>query len=134
MPAIRKLSGLWRGRLVDVQGFEGDLEINMRAGSAGQLSGTFDVAIGATHSTIRRQGTIEGKVSGQELRLALIGRDLPVKFELVGEVLNLRDGGLGLKGVYEVSAKGFSPLQGGVVSAAKDQKLEVDIATRRAAG
>jgi hypothetical protein len=131
MVAVRKLSGLWRGRLVDIQGFEGELELDLKGGSAGQLTGTFNVSIAANHAPIRQRGAVEGKFSDDKLTLALVGKDLPVKIGLIGDVLDLRDGGVGLRGSYEVSAKTFSPLQGGVACAAKDQKFEDDVASRR---
>ncbi|MGD1973600.1 MAG: hypothetical protein PVH37_20900 [Desulfobacterales bacterium] len=131
MADIRRISGNWRGRLVDVQGFEGDLELNLKSGRDGRLSGMFSVEIGANHSTLRQRGTVEGKVSQKGLNLAFAVEKPPLKIKLTGDVIDLRDGGLGLRGAYDVSARNFSPLQGGVACAAKDQKVEVEIATKR---
>ena len=131
MPAIQKLSGSWRGRLVDVQGFEGDLQLTLKSDDDGQLRGTFTVQIGTHHSSLRHHGEVQGKGTEKELSLALAPRDreVPVKISLTADVLDLRDGGMGLRGTYEVSARAYSPLQGGVVCASAHRKDEDDVVT-----
>jgi hypothetical protein len=131
MSTIPRLSGIWRGRLIDVQGFEGEVELNLKSDDDGQLSGTYSVEVGGQHSTLRQHGSVRGKGTEKGLSLTLVGKEQPVNISLKGNILKLTDGGMGLSATYDVSAKGFSPLQGGVVCASKDQKVEVDIATKR---
>jgi hypothetical protein len=131
MSTITRLSGIWRGRLIDIQGLEGDVELNLKSGDNGQLHGTFSVEIGGHHATLRQHGSVQGKSTERGLRLALVGDERPVKIGLTGNILQLRDGGMGLSATYEVSAKGFSPLQGGVVCASKGQKVEVELVSKR---
>jgi hypothetical protein len=131
MPSARRLSGVWRGRLVDVQGFEGVLELTIESGAAGRLRGSYNVEIATTHSTMRQQGEVHGSYSQKGLSLAFASKEPPIEIRLAGDVLDLRDRGVGMRGVYEVSARTFSPLQGGVISAAKDQRPDVDIASKR---
>ncbi len=131
MPTARRLSGVWRGRLVDIQGFEGALELKLESGAGGKLRGSYHVDIATTHSAMRQQGEVHGSYSKSGLSLAFASKEPPIGIRLTGDVLDLRDGGVGMRGVYEVSAKTFSPLQGGVISAAKDQRADVDIASKR---
>lgn len=131
MVAIKRMSGSWRGRMVDVLGFEGELELDLKAGRGGEIKGQYHIEIGAGHSSLQQRGDIAGTISEKGLKLALVGERLPVKISLNGDAIELRDGGVGLRGVYEVSARGYSPLQGGIVCASKDQKLGLEVATRR---
>ena len=61
MSTIPRLSGIWRGNLVDVQGFEGEVELNLKSDDDGQLRGTFSVEIGGHHSTLLQRGSVRGK-------------------------------------------------------------------------
>jgi hypothetical protein len=131
MPAIHDISGVWRGKLVDIQGFEGDVELTLKAADDGQLQGTFAVTIGGHHGAVRRRGEVRGKSTEKQVSLALTSKDkeLPVKISATGDVLNLRGGGAGLRTTYQISAKGYSPLQGGVLCASKDRKDVEETAT-----
>lgn len=131
MPANRKISGTWRGRLVDIQGFEGELELNLKCDGNDKVDGTFAVAIGGHHSSLSQRGQAQGTISDKGVALSLIGKELPVQISLTGDVLNLKRGGIGLRGVYHVDSRVYSPLQGGITCVSKDQVGEVDVATRR---
>jgi hypothetical protein len=128
-----RLTGIWRGRLVDVLGFEGELELDLVSTDDGQLHGTFGAEIGGHHSTLRRTGKVRGKGTERAINLVLVGEDQqsPVKINLKGDVLELRDGGVGMRATYQVSAEHFSPLQGGILTASKDRQKEVEIVARR---
>ena len=131
MPAIQKLSGAWRGRLVDIQGFEGELHLTLKSDDNGELRGTFTVQVGTHHSSMRQEGEVHGKGSEKTLTLALAPepRRRPVKINLTADVLALRDGGTALRGIYEVSARGYSPLRGGVVCASTHRKDDDEVVT-----
>ena len=125
MVANRRIPGTWRGRLLDVQSFEGALTLHLKSVRGGRVRGTFNVEIGQTHSSLRRDGEVGGTYEEGRLELAFIGEELPVKILLSASVQELLDGGVGMSGTYEVSARQFSPIQGGVFCASKDRKVEV---------
>lgn len=126
----RMLTGSWAGELVDVHGFRGELGLDLAAGGKGDLKGVYRIAIGTQHDTLVRKGEIAGTVSGGKLKLAFSTREPPVKMGLEADVIPLREGGLGLRGTYEVSARGFSALQGGIVVLAKDRVQEARLINR----
>lgn len=110
------VTGSWRGRLVDVRGFEGELTLDLRA-KAARITGDFRSAVGAQHETIDRQGPVKGTLDGNRLSLEMLAAD-GVEIAIHGTVFRLRAGGTGLKAVYKVvAAEGFSPLHGGVLVA-----------------
>jgi hypothetical protein len=57
-------------------------------------------------------------------------REPPVKMGLDADVIPLRGGGLGLRGTYQVSARAFSPLEGGIVVLARDRRQEAQLVSR----
>ena len=66
MPANRKLSGVWRGRLVDIQGFEGEVQLTLQSEDDGQVHGTFVVEIGGHHSTLLQPAELRGNATEKE--------------------------------------------------------------------
>lgn len=120
--ALRDLvEGRWRGRLVDVQGFEGELSLELQRATGGFV-GSFRAAIGGQHETMQRDGAVRGALEKDRLRLVVeTGEQEPVTIQLDGQLIALRDGGVGLAGTYEVATRGFSPLKGGIISANKDR-------------
>lgn len=107
----------WQGRLMDVQGFEGELTLDLRGprGKDNAVEGTFDASIGVNHHSSRQQGKVSGTAtkSGLKLRL-MVQADPPLSIELDAGVHGLRDGGQGLCGTYSISTRGHSALQEGV--------------------
>lgn len=116
------VEGKWTGRLIDVQGFEGELTFELREEKKGQeLYGSFDVTLAGTHAPIRQEGSIRGTRERGRLVLVVLmlqgEKRQPVSIRLEGDAKALKEGGIGLCATYDVSVKGFSPLQGGVVVA-----------------
>lgn len=119
MPFTESMQGKWTGRLVDVQGFEGEISLDLKHDKKGkEVSGSFNVAIGVNHASMRYDGTVSGYLEKDTIKLtfeAKTGKGEPVVITLVGQAQTLREGGAGLKATYEVAAKGFSPLQAGIL-------------------
>jgi len=134
MVDLKKLSGTWRGRLIDVQGFEGELRLDVAARSDGRISGEYGVTIGATHTSMVQRGKLTGAWKDGVLTLGFALEKPPVKVAVKAEALALRDGGVGLTGVYKVSARNFSPLQGGVISVSKDRRHADEVLEREKYG
>lgn len=115
----------WLGRLVDVQGFEGELALDLRLPKSGKsVSGSYDVSIGVNHMSSRQHGAVSGTLAKDRLKLVLeAGKEPPVTISLEGSLRKLQDGGLGLCATYRVSTRGYSPLQEGVVVASSGRRV-----------
>ena len=121
MVDFKRLGGAWRGRLVDLQGFEGEILLTLETADKGVLAGEFSVSIGGSHTSIVQRGTVRGSFKPDTVALSFQLRNPPVKVVVRATAQVLRDGGVGLSGTYDVSAKGFSPLQGGAIAVSKDR-------------
>ena len=121
MVDFKRLGGAWRGRLVDLQGFEGEILMTLQAVDEAAVGGTFSVSIGSTHASLVQRGEVKGTVRDSVVMFAFQLRDPPVKVVWRATAQDLRDGGVALSGTYDVSAKTFSPLQGGAISVSKDR-------------
>jgi hypothetical protein len=123
----RSTGDRWLGHLIDVQGFEGELALDLRTvkGKDKQaVEGVYDASIGVNHQSSRQQGRASGSVSKSRLKLVLSAdSEPPVTISLDAEIRTLRDGGQGLCGTYQVAARGHSALQEGVVVASSGRPL-----------
>lgn len=109
------VAGTWRGRLIDIRGFEGEITLRLD-GEGGAVKGVVDAAIGATHSSEVRRLAVTGKID--EDRLTLEGEAADgVGIGIDARLFALTGGGVGLRGTYEVAARAFSPLRAGVIAA-----------------
>jgi hypothetical protein len=116
------VAGTWRGRLVDIRGFEGQISLHLQ-GEGGEVKGVAEAVIGATHVSEAYRIPVAGKARGD--RLVLEGRaggEQGVGFAIDARVFELPGGGSGLRGTYEVAARGFSPLRAGAIAASKGVK------------
>lgn len=118
-------SGAWEGSLIDALGYEGTLTLELR-GRGGKLKGRFVATIADHHEPFVRTGEVAGTASGDDVALSLTfarqqGEE-EVRIELHGHTFKLSDEGVGMCGTYEVAARSFSPLQGGVVALARDRR------------
>lgn len=117
---MAKVSGKWQGRLLDAAGFEGIINLELR-GRGGKISGTYDVALITQHGENSRRGKLAGRISRDKIGLTLEpANDSDPKIELQGNVFQ-SGRGLGLKGMYEIERRKFSPLVRGIVCASNDQ-------------
>lgn len=121
--ADQSIGGHWTGRLVDVQGFEGTVVLDVEpGGSAKEVRGAFAVEIGVNHGSSRARGQLKGSLRGEMLSLAFeTDADPPFRIVMDGQVRQLRPGGLGLAATYSVDGRSYSPLQGGILCASKGQ-------------
>ena len=133
MPAI---SGSWDGRFIDVGGFEGTLQLYLKEGR-GKVDGRYVVSVLDEHGPIDDEGGIKGTVDGERVQLTFSskqGQDVRISF--VGQVFACRNDGLGIKGVYDIAARRFSPLGGGVLvaqrSSSKQSKWVITAVSRPA--
>jgi hypothetical protein len=124
------LAGSWTGELVDIHGFKGELELALAADREGAIKGDYRVAIAAEHDTLIGRGEVAGTTARGKLKLTISMREPAVNMGLEADLVRLRDGGLGLRGTYQVSARGFSTLQGGVVVLSKDRRRETEVISR----
>lgn len=118
MASTPGMRGTWTGRMVDLQGFEGEITLRLERGEkSGTVMGWFDVAIGGHHDSIRRRGTVEGRQTDDRIVLNLeVGDEKAARIAVDGRVWALNSGGTGLCATYDVAAKSFSPLRGGVLA------------------
>ena len=117
---MAKVSGKWQGRLLDAAGFEGIINLEMR-GRGEKVSGTYDVALITQHGDNPRRGKLAGRLSEGKIALTLKpGSKTDPKIELHGNVFKSGQG-LGLKGIYEIEQRKFSPLVRGIVCASSDR-------------
>lgn len=119
---MANLNGTWTGRLIDVAGLEGSVGLTLR-GRGGRVSGTFTATIPTQHEGVRATGKVSGATKGDKVELVVELEEAPVKITLRGDAFDCRDGGLGMKGTYDVAARRFSPLAGGVVVLHRPKKL-----------
>ncbi len=131
--AASDVAGTWRGRLIDIRGFEGEISLRL-VGDGGAVKGVAEVSVGATHTSQQHRLTVSGKVDGDRLVLeGAASREAGVRFGIEARVFELHGGGLGLRGTYEVAARGFSPLRAGAIAASTGVKVpsvEVKAETR----
>ena len=118
MAATPTMRGTWTGRMLDLQGFEGEITLRLDRGEkSGAVMGLFDVAIGSHHDSVRQRGTVDGRLAGDRLVLFLkVGEDGAIRIAVEGRVWQLHDGGTGLCATYDVASRAFSPLRGGVLA------------------
>jgi hypothetical protein len=116
----RSIEGTWSGRLVDVQGFEGQIKLRLASHDQkrGRVRGDVEVTIGEVDEGITADGDVSGELDGESLTLVFSLPKTAVMIRAAGRVFPLRAGGLGLRAIYQVSAEAFSPLQAGIVTAA----------------
>ena len=120
--ASAKPSGNWRGSLVDSLGYEGSLRLELTA-RKGRISGAFTATISDHHEPFVRSGKVSGTAEDGRLSLqiAFARPDEEVTIALDAHTFELSDkGGAGMCGTYEVAARGFSALRGGVVALSRD--------------
>ena len=116
-------NGTWTGSLVDALGYEGKLTLVL-SGRAGKVSGRFRASIADHHAPFVRAGKVSGKASKGSVDLELTferGEGEQVRIALRGHAFRLTDEGAGMCGTYEVAARSFSPLQGGVIALSRDR-------------
>jgi hypothetical protein len=129
------MSGRWRGRLIDVQGLEGELALDLKVDGRGRVSGLARTAIGGHHVPLELLEEVSGRAKADRLELELVGgEERPVAILLTARVMEMTGGGLGMCAEYDVSARGFSPLQGGVAALNKDAPVPAAQAARQDAG
>lgn len=115
-------SGNWRGSIVDSLGYEGSLTLEL-AGREGRINGVCTATISDHHEPFVRSGKVSGKTDDGRLslRISFARADEDVTIALDAHTFELSDkGGAGMCGTYEVAARSFSPLQGGVVALSRD--------------
>lgn len=122
---MAKVSGRWIGRLVDAAGYEGSITLDLRQRRT-NVRGGYEVQLVAQHGTPVSAGSVEGDLDGDQLKLRLLpsGPHDP-EVEMRGDVFECL-GGVGMKGVYDVSPRAYSPLLGGVVAASTEAVSRVD--------
>jgi hypothetical protein len=116
-------TGTWRGSIVDALGYEGSLTLRL-AGRGGQVSGDCTATISDHHEPFVRSGKVRGKADDGRLslRISFKREREEVTIALEAHAFELSDkGGAGMCGTYEVTARSFSPLQGGVVALSRDR-------------
>lgn len=117
MAHAREVAGRWRGRLIDIRGYEGEISLRLD-GDDERLKGVATVVIGGTHSSETHRIELTGEL--REDRLVLSGAvpgDVGVEFGIDATVFEMPIGGIGLRGTYEVVAKRWSALRAGVITA-----------------
>lgn len=122
MVDTRGLSGAWRGRLIDIRGYEGEVALRL-GGEGDKLTGVAEVSVGGTHASESHRMVLTGEL--QEDRLVLTGAvpgDVGVEFGIEADVFEMPIGGIGLRGTYEVGTKRWSSLRAGVITASKGMK------------
>jgi hypothetical protein len=112
LPKRDVTKGTWTGKLVDVQGFEGDVRLRL-SGKGEALRGTFAASLLTQDDPVALRGTVSGKLVRGRIRLSFEAEEFSASFD--AKLLDLAAGGEGACGTYEVSARGFSPLRGGIV-------------------
>jgi hypothetical protein len=120
-------NGTWRGSLVDALGYEGKLTLVLN-GRGGKLSGRFRASIADHHAPFVRSGKVTGRAQKGAVELELAfprSEGEQVRIVLRAHAFRLTDVGAGMCGTYEVAARGFSPLQGGVIALSRDRQPAV---------
>ena len=116
---LRDLAGTWKGKLVDVLGLDGELELMLEFAGKGEVSGRFQMRIHHTHSVQELEGQLSGKVSGTEIELIHKGpREMGFRF--LGQIKRTgqQRRELSMVGCYEVDSQarpGFVPMRGGTI-------------------
>lgn len=116
-------NGTWKGSLVDALGYEGTLMLEL-AGRGGKVRGRFRATVADHHEPFVRAGEVSGKAEKGTLELQLTfprAEGEEVSIALHGQTFKLSDEGAGMCGTYEVAARSFSPLQGGVIALSRDR-------------
>lgn len=126
----QQVSGSWNGQLVDIHGFNGEIALTLGTEKTGKVTGDYRVSIGGHHDSLVAKGQVSGSLARGKLKLSIAMREPPVKMGFDADLIALRGGGSGLRGTYQVSARGYSPLQGGIVILAKDRKQETELISR----
>lgn len=120
-----RVTGRWIGRLVDAAGFEGSLTLELRQ-RRDSIRGGYEIRLSTHHGEPPQVGSVEGKLDDYHLVLRLIPTDeTRAEVELDGDVFDCL-GGAGMKGVYQVSPKTYSPLIAGVVAASTEDVSAMD--------
>jgi hypothetical protein len=117
-------NGTWTGSLVDALGTEGTLKLEL-AGRGGSVKGRFRATIAGHHEPFVRAGEVSGKATKGSIELQLAfprAEGEEVSIALHGHTFKLSDEGAGMCGTYEVAARSFSPLQGGVIALSRDRR------------
>jgi hypothetical protein len=128
--ANAEAGGNWRGSIVDALGYEGAVTLSL-AEREGRVSGVCTATISDHHEPFVRSGKVSGETDNGRLRLLIsfARADEEVTIALDARTFELSDkGGVGMCGTYEVSARSFSPLQGGVLALSRDlpaQSIEI---------
>lgn len=115
----REVTGSWRGRLIDIRGYEGEVTLRLE-GDGESVRGTASVSIGGTHASTIRRLELRGELREDQLRLSgAVPGDLGVEIAVDATLFEMPIGGTGLRGTYEVTAKQWSPMRAGVLTAAR---------------
>jgi len=119
------IQGKWSGRLIDVRGFEGEVILNLKQDrKGGDITGTCDAMIGVNHASSSFHGEVKGGITKDNLKLSVqADKKGEVIIHLQGQVSQMKEGGVGLKGTYDVGVRGFSPLGGGIICANLNKPL-----------
>lgn len=118
------LNGTWTGRLIDICGFEGDITLHLEE-SRGSVRGRADVRVHTQHELDTYRVPLAGEV-GERDRLVLkgsAGEKTGVDFGIDAVVFEPESGGVALRGTYDVAARQFTALRGGVVVSSKGGRL-----------
>ncbi len=120
------IQGKWLGRMIDIRGFEGNIVISLQQNKKdGDITGSCVATIGTNHASSEFRGDIKGSLTKEGLQLsASVGEKESVLIVLNGKPAKLKEGGLGLKGTYAISGRGFSPLRGGVICATLNRPIK----------
>lgn len=118
MKRTRTIEGSWTGRLIDIQGFEGEFFLELKQNAENKVYGTFRVIIRDEEALLIQEGATEGTVLKDTFDIVFVPKNKEaVKIRMEGRVQDLREEGLGLRATYDVSGKTLSPFQGGIASA-----------------
>ena len=116
---IKDVAGIWKGKLVDVLGLDGELELILELTKDGGVSGRFQMRLRHTHSVQEAEGPVRGKVSGSKIELVHKGPQ-DMGFRFLGQLVptGRRSRRMSMVGCYELDSQarpGFAPLRAGTM-------------------
>lgn len=122
MAQANTVAGTWRGRLIDIRGYEGEVSLRLD-GDERRFKGVATVSIGGTHASQTHRIELVGELGDGRLVLSgAVPGDVGVEFGIEAAVFELPVGGTGLRGTYEVAAKSWSALRAGVITASRGMR------------
>lgn len=135
MAQANMVAGTWRGRLIDIRGYEGEVSLRLD-GDERRFKGVATVSIGGTHASQTHRIELVGELRDDRLVLSgTVPGDVGVEFGIEAAVFELPVGGMGLRGTYEVATKTWSALRAGVITASSGMRppsTEIEDRTPRA--